>query len=160
MRATINSPAGVNVFIAMRNENRLMPPGVEKFIFSESLAVLLRSTALAGPTLINTCPRSARLQVGRFDLSLIQTDKHEEALRQGMGRLWTGEDPQTILNDVAAEWDKITERVGVDKQRAGLRRLGLEAGGVSALSVGGPLRSGEPRCAPYGSGTLAASGGK
>ena len=55
---------------------------------------------------------------GLLDLSLIQTDKYEEAIRQGVSRLWAGEDPQTILNDVAAQWDAVTERIGVDKQRA------------------------------------------
>ena len=55
---------------------------------------------------------------GLLDLSLIQTDKYEEAIRQGVSRLWAGEDPQTILDDVAAQWDAVTERIGVDKQRA------------------------------------------
>jgi len=39
-------------------------------------------------------------------------------LRQGISRLWAGDNPQAILDDVAAEWDKITEQVGVDKQRS------------------------------------------
>jgi multiple sugar transport system substrate-binding protein len=55
---------------------------------------------------------------GLLDLSLIQTDKYEEAIRQGVSRLWAGEDPKAILDDVAAQWDAITERIGVDKQRA------------------------------------------
>jgi multiple sugar transport system substrate-binding protein len=55
---------------------------------------------------------------GLLDLSIIQTDRYEEALRQGVSRLWAGEDPQTILNDVAAAWDQVTEKIGVDKQKA------------------------------------------
>ncbi len=55
---------------------------------------------------------------GLLDLSLIQTDKYEEAIRQAVSRLWAGEDPKTILDDAAAQWDAITERVGVDKQKA------------------------------------------
>jgi multiple sugar transport system substrate-binding protein len=55
---------------------------------------------------------------GLLDLSIIQTDRYEEALRQGISRLWAGEDPQAILDDVAAQWDQITERIGVDQQRA------------------------------------------
>ena len=51
-------------------------------------------------------------------MSLIQTDKYEEALRQGISRLWAGDNPQKILDDVAAEWDKITASVGTDKQKA------------------------------------------
>ncbi len=56
-------------------------------------------------------------ETGLFDLSLIQTDKYEEALRQGFSRLWAGDDPKVILDDVAQQWDKITEQVGVKKQR-------------------------------------------
>ena len=55
---------------------------------------------------------------GLLDLSVIQTDKYEEALRQGISKLWAGQDPQGILDEIAAQWDAITERIGVDKQRA------------------------------------------
>ena len=54
---------------------------------------------------------------GLLDLSLIQTDKYEEALRQAISRLWAGEDAQAILDDVAAQWDAVTEKIGVDKQK-------------------------------------------
>ncbi len=54
---------------------------------------------------------------GLLDLSLLQTDRYEEALRQGISRLWAGEDPQAILDDVAAQWDAVTERIGADAQR-------------------------------------------
>ena len=57
-------------------------------------------------------------QTGLLDLSLIQTDKYEEALRQGISRLWAGDDPQEILDKVAADWDAVTAQVGVEKQRA------------------------------------------
>jgi multiple sugar transport system substrate-binding protein len=57
-------------------------------------------------------------QTGLLDLSLIQTDKYEEALRQGISKLWAGEDPQKILDKVAADWDAVTQQVGVDKQKA------------------------------------------
>lgn len=55
---------------------------------------------------------------GLLDLSLLQTDRYEEALRQGISRLWAGDDPKAILDDVAASWDKTTKRIGVDKQKA------------------------------------------
>lgn len=55
---------------------------------------------------------------GLLDLSIIQTDRYEEAIRQGISRLWGGEDPQTILNDIAASWDATTEKIGLDKQKA------------------------------------------
>jgi len=54
---------------------------------------------------------------GLLDLSVIQTDRYEEALRQAISRLWSGEDPQAILDDVARQWDEVTDRVGVDAQR-------------------------------------------
>ncbi len=57
-------------------------------------------------------------KTGLLDLSLIQTDKYEEALRQGISRLWAGEDPKKILDDVASQWDATTKRVGVEKQKA------------------------------------------
>ncbi len=54
---------------------------------------------------------------GLLDLSVIQTDRYEEALRQAYSRLWAGDDPQAILDDVAAQWNEVTERIGTDKQR-------------------------------------------
>ena len=55
---------------------------------------------------------------GLLDLSLMQTDKYEEVLRQRCRKLWAGEDPKAILDAAAAEWDAITEKIGVDKQKA------------------------------------------
>lgn len=57
-------------------------------------------------------------ETGLLDLSLIQTDRYEEVLRQGFSRLWAGEDAKAILDDLAKQWDEITARVGVEKQRA------------------------------------------
>ena len=55
---------------------------------------------------------------GLLDLSLLQTDKYEEVLRQSVSKLWAGEDPKAILDAAAAEWDAITDKIGVDKQKA------------------------------------------
>lgn len=55
---------------------------------------------------------------GLLDLSLLQTDKYEEVLRQAISKLWGGEDPKAILDAAAAEWDAITDKIGVDKQKA------------------------------------------
>ncbi len=55
---------------------------------------------------------------GLLDLSLLQTDKYEEALRQMISKLWAGEDPKAILDAAAAEWDAVTEKIGMDKQKA------------------------------------------
>lgn len=63
----------------------------------------------------------AGADTGLLDLSILQIDKYEEVLRQSMTRLWAGEDAQSILDDVAAQWDALTERIGVDRQRAAYR---------------------------------------
>jgi multiple sugar transport system substrate-binding protein len=57
-------------------------------------------------------------KTGLLDLSLLQTDKYEEVLRQAISKLWAGEDPKAILDTAAGEWDAITEKIGVDKQKA------------------------------------------
>jgi len=222
MKATINSSTGVRVFNEMREENRFMPPGVEKFTFPENLAVFLNGKCAmtiswppvgrwaagygAGEKALGFVPKSTiadkvgyalppggrpelaighslsvssksknkaaaylfiqwlnsedvsvkRVQLpytlrdpfrtshysspeylsrwpdakdylgtlksaselGLLDLSLIQTDKYEEVLRQAFSRLWAGEDTQAILDDASRQWDEITARVGVDRQRA------------------------------------------
>ena len=51
---------------------------------------------------------------GLLDLSLLQTDKYEEVLRQMISKLWAGEDPKAILDTAAGEWDAITDKIGVD----------------------------------------------
>ncbi len=55
---------------------------------------------------------------GLLDLSLLQTDKYEEVLRQMISKLWAGEDPKAIADVAAAEWDAITEKIGIDAQKA------------------------------------------
>lgn len=67
-------------------------------------------------------------ETGLLDLSLLQTDKYEEALRQGISALWAGEDPKAILDKVAAQWDAITEKVGVDKQKAAYQGWAAKSG--------------------------------
>ncbi len=61
---------------------------------------------------------------------MIQTDKYEEALRQGISRLWAGEDPKAILDDVAKQWDQITQRWEWTSRRR-YTRLGRQVGGLS-----------------------------
>ena len=60
----------------------------------------------------------AGADTGLLDLSLLQIDQYEEGLRQAMTRLWAGEPSQKILDDTAAQWDALTAKIGVDKQRA------------------------------------------
>ncbi|MDZ7749434.1 MAG: sugar ABC transporter substrate-binding protein [Halofilum sp. (in: g-proteobacteria)] len=69
----------------------------------------------SAPEYLQTLKDSAA--VGLLDLSIVQTAAYQEALQRGISRLWAGDDPQKILDDVAAEWNEITERVGVERQR-------------------------------------------
>ncbi len=56
-------------------------------------------------------------ETGLLDLSLIQTDRYEEGIRQAIGRLWAGEEAKVILNDLAGQWNELTDRIGRDKQK-------------------------------------------
>ena len=60
----------------------------------------------------------AASETGLLDLSLLQTDKYEEVMRQAISKLWAGDDPKEILDKAAADWDAITQEIGVDKQKA------------------------------------------
>ena len=57
-------------------------------------------------------------ETGLLDLSLLQTDKYEAVLRQSISKLWAGEDPKAILDKAASDWDAVTDKIGVDKQKA------------------------------------------
>ena len=68
---------------------------------------------------------------GLLDLSMIQTDKYEEALRQGISQaLGRRGSARRSSIEVAAQWDAITERIGVDKQKAA-----YEAGPASPTPI-------------------------
>ncbi len=54
---------------------------------------------------------------GLLDLSLLQQDKYDEAMTKAISSLWTGEDPQAILDRMAEQFDAITGKVGLDKQK-------------------------------------------
>lgn len=55
---------------------------------------------------------------GLIDLSIHSSYRYLEALDRGLTAAVGGEDPQVALDQLASEWDEITEAVGVDKQRA------------------------------------------
>ena len=57
-------------------------------------------------------------KTGILDLSIINTFAYEDALARGLQSALAGEDPQAALDGVAEEWDGITGKVGVDKQKA------------------------------------------
>ena len=70
---------------------------------------------------------------GLLDLSLLQTDKYEEVLRQMISKLWAGEDPKAILDTAAGEWDAITDKIGVDKQKAVYASWASKSGAYPAM---------------------------
>jgi len=70
----------------------------------------------------------AASESGLLDLSLLQTDKYEDALRKGITRLWAGEDAKKILDDVAKQWDDTTKAVGVEKQKAAYANWASKSG--------------------------------
>jgi multiple sugar transport system substrate-binding protein len=56
-------------------------------------------------------------QTGLPDLSIRNTFQYEEALTRALQRAVAGTAPKAALDDLAKEWDAITERTGVDAQR-------------------------------------------
>ena len=54
---------------------------------------------------------------GLLDLSLLQQDKYDEAMSKSLGSLFAGTDPKVVADDLAAQFDAITEKIGVDRQK-------------------------------------------
>ena len=67
------------------------------------------------PAYLDTIKKAG--ETGLLDLSLLQQDKYDEAMTKSISSLWTGEDPKAILDRMASQFDAITEKVGVDKQK-------------------------------------------
>ena len=60
-------------------------------------------------------------QTALLDLSIRNTFQYEESLARSVTRALAGENPKTVIDDLAREWDAITERTGVDRQREAYR---------------------------------------
>jgi len=54
---------------------------------------------------------------GLLDLSIPGAREYEEALDRAIVSVYAGTSPKEALDKAAAEWDAITQRIGVDKQR-------------------------------------------
>ena len=67
------------------------------------------------PAYLDTIKKAG--ETGLLDLSLLQQDKYDEAMTKAISSLWTGEDPKAIVDRMASQFDAITEKVGVDKQK-------------------------------------------
>ena len=57
-------------------------------------------------------------QVGILDLSVRNTFQYQDSLGKAMQRLMAGENPKRVMDETAADWDKVTQRTGVELQRA------------------------------------------
>jgi multiple sugar transport system substrate-binding protein len=55
---------------------------------------------------------------GLLDLSLLQQDKYDESMTKAISSLWAGEDPKTVSDRMAQQFDAITQKVGVENQKA------------------------------------------
>lgn len=55
---------------------------------------------------------------GLLDLSLLQQDKYDEAMSKAISSLWANKDPKAAIDELAKNFDAITEKVGVDNQKA------------------------------------------
>lgn len=58
------------------------------------------------------------VEAGLNDLTILNSAEYERALDHAIQAAYAGADPKEALDVAAAEWDAITERVGVDKQKA------------------------------------------
>ena len=45
-----------------------------------------------------------------------------------ISKLWAGDDPKAIADAAAADWDAITEKIGVDKQKAAYANWASKSG--------------------------------
>ncbi len=56
-----------------------------------------------------------------IDPSIRSSMRYTDALIRGLQAALSGKTPKVALDGVAAEWDQITQQVGVDKQREAYR---------------------------------------
>ena len=55
---------------------------------------------------------------GLLDLSMLQQDKYDEAMSKAISSLWATKDPKAAIDAMAKTFDGITEKVGVENQKA------------------------------------------
>lgn len=75
-----------------------------------------RSRWPEAPQYLATLEDAAR--TGLLDLSILQTAAYVEALGRAIQAAIAGTGPKEALDQAAAEWDALTEQIGVDAQRA------------------------------------------
>jgi multiple sugar transport system substrate-binding protein len=57
------------------------------------------------------------VETGYADLAILETYKYWDSAGRAVVAAIGGKDPQQALDDLAAEWDALTEQIGVDRQR-------------------------------------------
>jgi multiple sugar transport system substrate-binding protein len=57
------------------------------------------------------------VETGYADLAILETYKYWDSAGRAVNAAIGGKDPQQALDDLAAEWDQLTEQIGVDRQR-------------------------------------------
>lgn len=55
---------------------------------------------------------------GYSDLAILETFKYWDSMGRAVVAAIGGKDPKTALDDLATEWDGLTEQIGVDRQKA------------------------------------------
>lgn len=55
---------------------------------------------------------------GYSDLAILETYKYWDSMGRAVVSAIGGKDPKTVLDDLAKEWDALTEQIGVDRQKA------------------------------------------
>jgi multiple sugar transport system substrate-binding protein len=57
------------------------------------------------------------VETGYADLAILETYKYWDSAGRAVNAAIGGKDPKQALDDLAAEWDQLTEQIGVDRQR-------------------------------------------
>jgi multiple sugar transport system substrate-binding protein len=55
---------------------------------------------------------------GYSDLAILETYKYWDSMGRAVVSAIGGKDPKAALDELAAEWDQLTEQIGVDRQKA------------------------------------------
>jgi multiple sugar transport system substrate-binding protein len=77
---------------------------------------------------------------GVLDPIFTGSQDYANALDRGMTAIYSGKDPQSGLNDVAKEWDAITKKLGLEKQKASYNNF--LTGYLGATAATTPARRG------------------
>jgi multiple sugar transport system substrate-binding protein len=57
------------------------------------------------------------VETGYADLAILETYKYWDSAGRAVVAAIGGKDPKQALDDLAAEWDALTEQIGIDRQR-------------------------------------------